>query len=415
MKTFSVATVFLAAALSGTPGLSQEAAKPSPDQLAIRETIESYTKAFNAGDAAGVAEHWTDQGEWVLPGGVRLVGRATIEKALISYFNQADEKRQVEVLDAAIRLVSPTVALEDGVARVSSAASGDLSSYTAVHVKSKDGWRIASMRESEGGANRGDFDALADLDWLIGAWVIDENGRTSETTCQRAPGGRFLKRSFAVTENGPSVSGIQVVGWNASSNSIRAWQFDSRGVFSEESWVFDGDHLIAVSSNQAGQPIAWRVEAVVGLAAESKGSSHEKLKSLEWMVGDWVTGDGESKLESRVRWMQDRNFLVRSFQVSIQGEAEMQGTQVIGWDPKQSRIRSWVFDSAGGTGEGDWNKSEDAWTIKTTHQFSSGEMGTATRSIKPIDDDSFTLEVHSRDIAGRIAPHLEPITVSRKK
>ena len=38
--------------------------------------------------------------------------------------------------------------------------------------------------------------------------------------------------------------------------------------------------------------------------------------------------------------------------------------QVIGWDPAAKQVRSWVFDSGGGIGEGIWTKQGDKWIKK---------------------------------------------------
>lgn len=45
-----------------------------------------------------------------------------------------------------------------------------------------------------------------------------------------------------------------------------------------------------------------------------------------------------------------------SFKVSVPSMDDLEGTQVIGWDPAAGTIRSWMFDSDGGFGEGTWSK-----------------------------------------------------------
>ncbi len=44
---------------------------PADDLAAIRTAIDSYVSAFNRGDARAVAQHWSEQGEWVGPDGER--------------------------------------------------------------------------------------------------------------------------------------------------------------------------------------------------------------------------------------------------------------------------------------------------------------------------------------------------------
>ena len=48
---------------------------------------------------------------------------------------------------------------------------------------------------------------------------------------------------------------------------------------------------------------------------------------------------------------------------------DLEGTQVIGWDPAAGTIRSWMFDSDGGFGEGTWSKKDNSWIVKFS-QFS---------------------------------------------
>ena len=81
-------------------------------------------------------------------------------------------------------------------------------------------------------------------------------------------------------------------------------------------------------------------------------SPHDRLKDLEWMVGDWVDEGPDSEVRLNCRWSEDGNFLIRSFTVKQQGKPVMTVSQRIGWDPLARQIRSWEFDSEGGFGEG---------------------------------------------------------------
>ena len=91
-------------------------------------------------------------------------------------------------------------------------------------------------------------------------------------------------------------------------------------------------------------------EAAAQNAAEET-SHYEYLKDLEWMIGEWVDSDDNSTISTVCAWSKNRNFITRSFSVSIEGHIGLEGTQVIGWDPEKKRIRSWMFDSEGGFGE----------------------------------------------------------------
>ena len=42
---------------------------------------------------------------------------------------------------------------------------------------------------------------------------------------------------------------------------------------------------------------------------------HERLKELEWMVGDWLDESSESIIHATCRWSEDKNFLLRDFEI----------------------------------------------------------------------------------------------------
>src|SRR5439155_3039751 len=68
---------------------------------------------------------------------------------------------------------------------------------------------------------------------------------------------------------------------------------------------------------------------------------HDRLKDLEWMIGEWVDEGSDSVVRVKCRWSEDQNFLIRSFTVKLQGKPVMTVSQRIGWDPLARQIRSW--------------------------------------------------------------------------
>jgi uncharacterized protein (TIGR02246 family) len=104
----------------------------------------------------------------------------------------------------------------------------------------------------------------------------------------------------------------------------------------------------------------------------------ERLKDLEWMIGDWVDEGSESEVRVNCRWTEDGNFLIRSFTVKRQGRPMMTVTQRVGWDPLARQFRSWEFDSEGGFGEGRWSRDGDRWVVKHTAVRPEGTTASAT-------------------------------------
>ncbi len=98
----------------------------------------------------------------------------------------------------------------------------------------------------------------------------------------------------------------------------------------------------------------WLIDRVTEEEIPEIVSQYEKLKDLEWMIGSWVDEDEQSRVETTCHWAKNQNFLIRSYSVSIGDRIDKSGMQVVGWDPVGKRIRSWMFDSDGGYGEGIW-------------------------------------------------------------
>ena len=148
--------------------------------------------------------------------------------------------------------------------------------------------------------------------------------------------------------------------------------------------------------------------------ADAAPSHYEQLKELEWLVGDWVdTGEG-SAVRTTCRWTKNKNFISRSFAVSIGDLTGLEGTQVIGWDPAKKVIRSWLFDSDGGFGVGVWSQKGDRWTIQALRVLPDGRKGSAVNVLTRVGDDTFTWESTGREVDGEVLPNVGPVTVGRK-
>ncbi len=105
---------------------------------------------------------------------------------------------------------------------------------------------------------------------------------------------------------------------------------------------------------------------------------HEHLKSLEWLIGEWVDQSSDSTVHVSCRWSPDENFLLRDFTVHVQGRPVMTVNQRIGWDPLTRQIKSWVFDSEGGYGDALWTRKGNQWVVKSTGVLPDGRSASAT-------------------------------------
>jgi uncharacterized protein (TIGR02246 family) len=141
------------------------------------------------------------------------------------------------------------------------------------------------------------------------------------------------------------------------------------------------------------------------------------IKDLEWMVGDWADEappPSGLSLHSTCGWTDNRAFLIRKFTVQGKSGASHAGTEVIGWDPRARRIRSWVFDSSGGFGENLWVRDGNRWLLKYSGSLADGSEVSATNVLTVVDADTLTLESKDRTVNGAKEPDLTGITIKRQ-
>ena len=153
---------------------------------------------------------------------------------------------------------------------------------------------------------------------------------------------------------------------------------------------------------------------VANVAAEEPSAIESGLDQLDWLVGDWVDEDDQSRVAFSVEWAAKGKFLRRTFAVSDEEGVVMEGTQVIGWDPANKRIRSWTFDSEGGFGEAFWTHDGDRWIAKKTFTLATGEKASALNVITMIDGNSFQWLSLNREVGGELQPNVGPVTIVRK-
>jgi hypothetical protein len=82
-------------------------------------------------------------------------------------------------------------------------------------------------------------------------------------------------------------------------------------------------------------------------------SNYEHLRVLEWVVGNWSAESETGEAEHlSLSWAEGQNFIVGTFKASVKGVSVGEATHWVGWDPRTKRIRSWIFDAAGGLRRG---------------------------------------------------------------
>ena len=143
-------------------------------------------------------------------------------------------------------------------------------------------------------------------------------------------------------------------------------------------------------------------------------SHYEQLKDLEWMIGSWVDQDDDATVVTECNWTKNNNFITRSFTVQIRDRIDMAGMQIIGWDPSAKQIRSWVFDSDGGFGQGTWTKKDKRWYIQQTGVLPDGRKSSSVNIITYVDDNTCTLQSVNRTVDGELLPNIEEVKITKQ-
>lgn len=140
---------------------------------------------------------------------------------------------------------------------------------------------------------------------------------------------------------------------------------------------------------------------------------HERLKKLEWLIGEWVEESDEAVIKSSVNWDDSGSYLIQKFEVQVDGKADMKGTMRIGWDPLTKQFKSWLFDSGGGHSEGLWIQSGDKWVVKSSGVNADGAVVSATGEYRPIDAETFGWQCQDRVVAGEEVEDIPEVVVKR--
>lgn len=158
---------------------------------------------------------------------------------------------------------------------------------------------------------------------------------------------------------------------------------------------------------------SWKIDEIREISADAPESHEEKLKGLEFLLGSWEDQDEDVTIKNKARFDRYHNFIIQKFEIQVYNQLLIDGYQIIGWDPIQKRIRSWMYDSDGGFGEAVWKEKDGKWYVDSHFTLRDGRKATATYVYKPIDANSYSWGSEDRDVGGEVLPNIEPVTVVR--
>jgi uncharacterized protein (TIGR02246 family) len=141
---------------------------------------------------------------------------------------------------------------------------------------------------------------------------------------------------------------------------------------------------------------------------------HERLEELEWLLGEWINESDDAVVLTNCTWSDDGNFLLREFDVDVEGRIALSGTQRIGWDGQRKQFRTWVFDDRGGFAEGLMSRDGNRWVSKATGVRSDGQSVSVTNAITILGKDRLLWETFDRTLGGEAIPGTDRFTMVRR-
>ena len=168
---------------------------------------------------------------------------------------------------------------------------------------------------------------------------------------------------------------------------------------------------LAIHVKKNGQ---WKLDSVRETEVPDVPAASSQLQDLAWLVGEWGDQSPDAEIAAKVSWTKNKTFLSYAFKASAPGMDDLEGTQVIGWDPAAGTIRSWMFDSDGGFGEGIWTKRDNSWIVKFSQVLPDGRKASATNIYTLVDANTFTWKSIGRKVGDDFLPNVEEVKVVRK-
>lgn len=159
----------------------------------------------------------------------------------------------------------------------------------------------------------------------------------------------------------------------------------------------------------------WLIDRVTEEEIVIEENHYDELKALEFLIGQWnMEGEG-FRVEFNCQWTTKQNFISRTYKVyGEEDEVESSGLEVIGWDAKEKKIRSWLFDSDGGVVRGTWHQRDDGWATHCVATLADGGAGSYLCILRPQEDGNFSWEKINRFLDGKLLPNVDETVLQRQ-
>lgn len=248
--------------------------------------------------------------------------------------------------------------------------------------------------------NKGDLDAVLAL-WAPDADYVDETGKVYSGRNALAA---LFKSTLANLKGSKLKFQVNAVRFLKPDVAIE----DGTAEITQPDGTVEKSRYTAVWTKTGDK---WLISSARELASEGDDQpaapAVDRLKQLAWLIGEWATDDKEATVHLNCRWALDQHFLSMEYTVKGKEGQEMTVEQRIGWDAERQQIRSWVFDSRGGHGQGLWRREGNVWHASATGVLPDGRVGSATNSLRFVDDNAFVWRSTDRSVDGQPMPDTE--------
>jgi uncharacterized protein (TIGR02246 family) len=139
------------------------------------------------------------------------------------------------------------------------------------------------------------------------------------------------------------------------------------------------------------------------------------LQELEWLIGTWHAATKEREVTTTYEWDENKAFIRGKYTVKEGAKVIESGTQMITKDNAEGAIRSWVFQSDGGFGDGLWTRDGKKWTVDLYGVTAEGYEMTATVLYNHVDANTYTWQAVDQEVNGEPVADTQPIKVTKQK
>lgn len=245
--------------------------------------------------------------------------------------------------------------------------------------------------------NKGDAKALA----AMYAEDVQSTSDDGETVVGRATVLAGLTEFFA--KNKGATVGVK----------IESARFLTPDVLIEKGFATVGEETTKYVCNYVKKDGTWLISELNETTLPPANAATLALEELSWLVGKWKDNAPGVNVTAAVDSTKNGHFLRRSVTITNEDDETTEATEVIGYDPVAGQVRSWVFDSDGGFGEGMWRRDGNKWLVAFRATAPDGTMSSAQHVLTFVDEKKFTWESINRQSDGEALPNIDKIEVVR--